>query len=736
MKQPAIKSIFFLIIILVLCGWGFAQQSSTTQDEPKKEQKRENPVQDKVPHQVVITATRTATEIFNVPKAVQMVEQKNIDLKQPENVSELLTDMPGLDIVGVGSNQSRPVIRGFRGQRILMMDNGVRMNNSARQQDFGEIASPVDVASLAQVEVVSGPGSVLYGSDAIGGVINMISAVPEFRDGRPYVNGRLRYRYGSAMDQHKGGISLRGGFNQFYFTLLGDLRKSAAYQSAAGSFGNITLAEPVTVQGSGVKDRNLSFSAGWQPRRGHRLEISHRSYRAEDAGFGFVDPDAYGASGPEIEIFYPLQTVSRWRMDYENSRLNSFIGDQLNLTLHHSDNYRELGMSVLVPLSIPRVLNAALQIDRQTDTDVSTWGGRLELRKALWFRHVLTYGAEFFTDELDNRSVTSTSMLGFGPPVPDIDRTPETPNARFSSLGFFLQDEFDPWKNGTFILGARYQMVSARILDTPLLDRFSLADVSSGTLVGAINYLHRIHNSFNVFISVARGFRSPNLIEQFFEGVTPDGGAFQSRNAELISETSMNFDLGLRYKTGRFEANAGVFWNTLFDGIRTVPTGHMIQRFPEYQNVNIDKIRVSGFELMARWHIMDGLALSGNLSKLNGRNVSNPEIPYTEHFNTKVNFQCQYNDPDGRFWGVYQTRLQGEQQDVILENNPIGPVIPSFTVHSLGVGINLFAQTANPVRLALWIRNLSNELYCESANATFFRPSPGRQFMASVSVDF
>ena len=93
----------------------------------------------------------------------------------PNNAADLLRDQPGVDVNGVGVNQARPVIRGQRGLRVLFLEDGLRMNNARRQTDFGEITGLVDVDDVSSVEVVRGPMSVLYGSDAIGGVLNLVT---------------------------------------------------------------------------------------------------------------------------------------------------------------------------------------------------------------------------------------------------------------------------------------------------------------------------------------------------------------------------------------------------------------------------------------------------------------------------------------------------------------------------------------------------------------------------------
>ena len=185
------------------------QEQSQAQADKKKETEKEKkpPV---IHEEITVTATRIETKVFDTPSPVSVLTARKIEADSPNNISELLPEMPGMDIVGVGANQSRPVIRGLRGQRILLLTDGIRMSNSRRSQDFGEIPALVDVSGTDRVEIVRGPSSVLYGSDAIGGVINMISRAPNYSGPANRISGEAGYRFSSADSQHKGFAGLAG----------------------------------------------------------------------------------------------------------------------------------------------------------------------------------------------------------------------------------------------------------------------------------------------------------------------------------------------------------------------------------------------------------------------------------------------------------------------------------------------------------------------------------------------
>jgi hemoglobin/transferrin/lactoferrin receptor protein len=145
---------------------------------------------------LVVTATRTERTVFLTPAPVSYVSSAALREVQANTVGDVFRDLPGLDVTGVGAQQPRPIIRGQQGQRILLLQDALRLNNSRRQQDFGEIPALVDLSTVARIEVVRGPSSVLYGTDAIGGVVRVSSArllsLPPIEVRSSVLNGKPR----------------------------------------------------------------------------------------------------------------------------------------------------------------------------------------------------------------------------------------------------------------------------------------------------------------------------------------------------------------------------------------------------------------------------------------------------------------------------------------------------------------------------------------------------------------
>ncbi|NIO21647.1 MAG: TonB-dependent receptor, partial [Candidatus Aenigmarchaeota archaeon] len=196
---------------------------------------------------------------------------------------------------------------------------------------------------------------------------------------------------------------------------------------------------------------------------------------------------------------------------------------------------------------------------------------RLELTKVLFNKHILTYGIDFIQDSSHNTDTTTTEIAGFGPPMIHEDDIPKVPNASFRSFGLFIQDDISLFKRFSMVLGLRYQNVHAVTKETEGITD-PLVNSDDSTFVGATNFVFSLSENLNFVVSLGRGFRSANLPERFFQGVTPDGSGFQIRNPDLKPETSLNVDFGLRYRLSNFYFEASYFRNMVYNGIQIAPT--------------------------------------------------------------------------------------------------------------------------------------------------------------------
>lgn len=685
---------------------------------------------------VTVTATRAPTDVRAVPAPVSVLDSARIREQAPNNAADLLREAPGVDVVGTGPNQVRPAIRGQRGQRILLLQDGLRLNNNRRQQDFGELPALVDVEQIERIEVVRGPSSVLYGSDAIGGVINLISRTPR-ADGRALVRGNFGYRYAGAGDQQRGDGSITLSRGAFALTAGGSLRNAGNYSVPGGSFGDLTLPDDVRLQDSGVRDRSLNLHAAWLGNGRSSGWLRHDRYQARDAGFGFVEPRILGDTSTRIALTYPWQNVQKTSAGVNFSSLGLPVADRVDLSLYTQGNDRDFNSFVDVYIPAGPGRTAVVNSRSFNTTDVRSSGLRLEAAKVL-SRVIFTYGIDAVRDDATATDSSYSRTTGFGPtPIVSSSTRPSLPDADMRNVGLFLQGDWRLHDRFSVITGVRYHDVHAETRRTAgLPDSTAGLVADNNTTVYAVNGIYRINEYVSAVATYGRGFRAPNLIERYFSGPSTDGTAIQVANPTLDPETSRNYDLGVRLNYKRVDAEYFYFRNNLRDGILTRPTGRTFGRQAEFQNINVERLRTFGHEASLRVALGLGFDVTTNYTKLETKNPDTPDIPVAGTFSSKLNAALGYRPAGGRFWAEGAVRHQGRQQDINLGTSPIGAVLPSFTVVNLRGGVRLATIGGRAQDVALSVNNVGNTLYAEAANSAFVRPEPGRHVVLSVRTSF
>ena len=682
---------------------------------------------------VTVTATRRKTDTHDVAQAVNVLDSTVIRSRLPNTAADLLREIPGVDVIGTGVNQARPVIRGQRGQRILMLQDGIRLNNSRRQQDFGELPALVDVSTIDRVEIVRGPASVLYGTDAIGGVINMIGRAPSFGT-TPAISGRVGYEYGSAGALSKVDAHVDGHAGAFAYAASGNGRVAGDYEAPSGQFGNVKLANKTTLLNSGVRDRNLSGSIAWRADNGATVTVRAETYVADKAGFGYVPPSLLGRDQTKVEILYPHQDFQKLTTGFTSGTLRSAFADKVEVTAYVSRNSRDLAQNIFAPFGPGTPPGAGANINTYNFTDIGTVGGRAEATKVA-AQTILTYGVDLFRDRSVNTDSSRTTIVGFGPPIVQTSRTAQVPNATLASFGTFIQGDVRLHEQLSVIVGGRWQSTSST--PTATAGRTdALTGHDNATFVYAANAIYRATPALSVVASVGRGFRSPNLVERYFDGPTPEGSAYQAAAPELKPETSVNYDGGLKFRDGRIVAEAFVFQNDITDAVTIAPTGAKKNNLPVYTNVNVGALRAQGVELAATVLLARGFAVSGNYSTLKSKNVANPALPIGDTYANKSNLALGWTERRGRLWAEYAVRRNGEQKDIAVGSSPVGSVLPAFTVQSIRGGIRGWTIAGVRQDLTVIVNNLANVLYAETANSSFFRPEPGRFVKVAISTGF
>ena len=197
-----------LLSAVVLCSVLICLSHSTLADgeEEKTKEKKETSAKDTDKEQarvikledIVVTPTRSEEDVFNTPFAAGSYSMPKLQLEQmARTLPEALLDEPGIMVQKTAHGHGSPFIRGLTGYRTLLLVDGIRINNSVFRSGPNQYWTTVDIYSLERLEVVKGPASVLYGSDALGGVVNGITLSPVYSSEDTF-GGRVLYRGASS----------------------------------------------------------------------------------------------------------------------------------------------------------------------------------------------------------------------------------------------------------------------------------------------------------------------------------------------------------------------------------------------------------------------------------------------------------------------------------------------------------------------------------------------------------
>jgi TonB-dependent heme/hemoglobin receptor len=707
-----------------------------------------------------VTATGQERDAFEVATPVTVIGERELERRQVDNASDLLREQPGVDVNGVGPNQARPIIRGQRGLRVLFLENGLRMNNPRRQTDFGEISGLVDLDAVGQVEVVRGPASVLYGSDAIGGVLNLVTRRPPSSMGSS-LGAQLDLRYGSAGDQQRGHAGVIGRQGRFAFRLGATHRSVDDYEAPAGRFGAIRLPRDTEVEDTGVDDDSVFGHLSYDFTDSRTLGLRFNRYRAEQTGFGYIPGAAYGVEEEAVvRILYPFQDFDRLSLVWNDANLGLAVADTVDVQAYAQSNERQLANDIVINIGpiFPGAPDSEVAALTDNRTDLDTLGLRAEAIKLAGGRHLLTYGAEGTRDESFNTdfSTTTTTIRFPFPPFERVrvttDAVANTPNAEQTSWGVFVQDEITLHEKVRVTIGTRYQKVETAAEPTPGWDIAGL-DFNDDQLVGAVTATYQINDAFNLLANWGTAFRSPNIVERLFNGTTPEGSGFQILNTGLESERSKNFDLGIKYRRANAFLEVVGFRTDISDGIvqyylspaeiAALPAdlrAQIEQLRPQFvvQQRNVDRLRYEGVEMALGYRSRVGLVVGGSYTWLDAERIDSDNPPTGDTVGDKATGYLRYEPDHGRFWVEYRLRRNGSERanlDIGAPVPPVGEELPSFTLHALSGAVS-FPTGPLTHTVLLTVDNLTDELYAEFSNATFFRPERGRNYVASYRLKF
>ena len=471
---------------------------------------------------VTVTPGRGEVEsAFDLPGQVNVITRDRLESRPGVILPQALREEVGVLVQQTTAHQGAVIIRGLTGQQVLHLVDGVRFNNSTFRPGPNQYFALVDPNFVERVEVARGPASAQYGSDSLGGTVNVLPL-------RPYPDAAGRHFQGEFTPLFRtadlaGGGSLRLSYGEKNWNLLGGASGSRVQDLRAGrgddSHAAVTrfLGLPSDVLGGRLQDTGFAQFAGysrlfWTPAAGHNLSFSYLHSQQRD---GRRYDRLNGGNGDLVNAFDP-QTLNLFYLRYEKQRVGWL--DTVSGTFSFNgqrDDRREQGGSgnPLAPI-------------RSESNFVAAFGYQAQATAHIGTRQSLVFGGDVFDEYIDSNAerfdpVSGRSRLVRG-------RYPD--DSRYTTFGLFYQHGVEVWRGRARLqVGLRYSAINfrtfaaANLLDPsgrPLVPDFSttLHDLTfnfGGTL--------RLVESVHLVGAVRRGFRAPNTNDFGSVGLTSNG---------------------------------------------------------------------------------------------------------------------------------------------------------------------------------------------------------------------
>lgn len=678
------------------------------------------PPQDEVElPETVVVAPRSQSTVTTTKAKTTVVTGEELVETGARSLPRAIGEATGVWIQETSQGGGAPVVRGLLGNKVLILIDGVRLNDGTTRYGPNQSLNTIDPSIVDRVEVIHGSSSVLYGSDALGGVIAIWTKqrLPQDRDpegdARP-LRGEVSGRYVSASDGGRG--SVLGSWANDRMGILGNWGGWRWGDTTAGD----NTEQPFTgYEGNGIFG---SWNLALGPKR--MLRTTARINRDFDVPRTDKLVAGYGQTAPTHEIWdYTLQDRRGYTVFYDDANATSwFDGMQLRLSLRTYEEHRK-------QLKVDRTVYA---YERD---DIQTFGVGADWRKTIGENHVLTYGLDLDHDDVDSDRRDT-----------DIDTGATTwgdgsfaPNARYTQAGVFVQDELLGLAPYYLTLGLRYSWFT-----------FDFDEVGTGVnesgdfdaLTASVELAREMPEDFFVVATLAQGFRAPNLNDLAQDGNFAGG---ELHNPDLVPEKSLTAELSTEVNKPRWSAAATVFGTYIDDyiGRSSIDEGNPGETGDEiYQRSNSGYARMWGVELIANAMLIpkrEDWKIGASAAWVRGREYGEAPLDGVEMrrippLNGRVWLR---NEPDALWehlgfaelsvvWAARQDELHPEDQ-TDPRMNPTGT--PGWATLNIDVGGAI--DTWSHWRLG--VHNLLDQHYRVHASGV---DAPGISLVAEVTLGF
>jgi len=678
----------------------------------------------------------------NVALPIEVMDAKELEQSAAFSPSAALETEPGIAIKNDAPWATSLNIRGMNEQRIVALIDGNRIETAT---DLAAGLSMVDFTDLERIEVIKGASSLLYGTGAMGGVVNFISKKAHFAD-RFYASGNFAGGYQSVNQLFSRKVSINTGSEIWKLHLSGRMRDAENIQTPEGELPN-----------SQFTDNNISVAFGFRPLKNHELSLQYQRFFGEDIGI----PGGSPFPGP-AEATYPKEKRTLYSGKYTINQFSPSL-EKLTLKYYHQYILRDVE---LIP-NIQKITPAARITPQKTlpEGNHYTDGAQLKTNWSVFDKHELTAGIDLWQRRLNTsreKYIMKEPLDAGGNPVDTINiirGEKPIPNATYGSAGIFLQDQFSLIKEKLDLtIGFRYDLI--KVTNEKALDPVYL--IMNGTEMDPIpnqritfpeqtvynkswstnlGVLYSLTKDIDITFSAGRSFRAPSIEERY--KYIDLGSSVKLGDPNLKPEEGYSFDIGFRAWKPNINFKMNGYLNS-FSNLIVEKPGEFVYTYntgagagtkdtlPALINSNVSRALLYGFDMQTNYNVVKNTVIYAKASFVRGKDTKNDEnLPLIPPLNgilgikyqipgiASVDFSANLHDDQNKV-------AEGEQET------------PGYAVYNLVLSSSEFNLNMPRIKFTAGIKNIFDRAYKNhlSTNRGIINIEPGRNYFIKTKITF
>jgi hemoglobin/transferrin/lactoferrin receptor protein len=503
--------------------------------------------------EIIVSANRWEQNSADIPVKISSISKKDIQLQNPQTAADLLTVSGKVFMQKSQQGGGSPMIRGFATNRLLYAIDGVRMNTAIFRGGNIQNVISLDPFAIEKSEVLFGPSSVIYGSDAIGGVMSFQTITPQFTtEEKPFVSGSAFTRYSSANNEKTGHFDVNLGWKKWAsvtgisYNDFGDLKMGSHgpdeylrpfyVQRQNGVDVLVTNGDPLVQIPSAYSQINLMQKVRFSPNK--KWDFQYGFHFSETSSYSRYDRlIRYNNAGlpRHAEFDYGPQKWIMNNLSISNMQATKAY-DELSIRMAHQF-FEESRISR--NMNNP---NRATRIEKVNAISVNA-----DFTKKTSGNNAVFYGVEFVTNDVDSEGINENIVAGTSQAAPA-----RYPQSKWNSYGIYINDQYKFSDKMLLQSGLRYnQFVLNADFDTTFYPfPFTEAKINDGALTGSLGLVYRPTAKWVISSNFATAFRSPN-VDDLGKVFDSEPGSVVVPNPDLKAEYAYNLDLNIAKLFGK-----------------------------------------------------------------------------------------------------------------------------------------------------------------------------------------